>query len=75
MLTVKKQRVDIFLGQRLVDYRMCQVDYRIYKSTNQEYKSTNRFMVCVCVYFKAFNILINITIHIHSQYPWEVLSM
>jgi len=75
MLPVKKQRVDIFSGQKLVNYLKFQVDYRIYKSTNQEYKSTNRLTMCVCVYFKAFNILINITIHIHSHYPWEDLSM
>ena len=49
MLTVKKQRPDIFLGQKLVDYRKCQVDYRIYKSTNKGYKSTNRLMMCMCV--------------------------
>ena len=69
MLTVKKQRVDIFLGQKLVDYIKYQVDYMMYKSTNQECKSTNRaYDVCVCV-FKAFNILINITIHIHNHCP------
>ena len=49
MLTVKKQRVDNFSGQRLVDYIECQVDYRMYKSTNQEYKSTDRLKMCVCV--------------------------
>ena len=46
----QKQRVGIFSGQRLVDYRKYQVDYKMYKSTNQECKSTNRaYNVCVCV--------------------------
>jgi len=73
--TGQKQRVGIFSGQRLGDYIKYQVDYTMYKSTNKGYKLTNRaYDVCVCV-FKAFNILINITKHIHSHNSWEVLSM
>ena len=76
MLTAKKQRASIFSEQKLVDYIEHQVDYQMDKSTKQEGKSTNRLMMCVCVcVFKAFNILINIIKHIHSHYPWEVLSM
>ena len=40
LLTVKKQKVDIFSGQNFVDYIKKQVDYRIYKSTILGYKST-----------------------------------
>ena len=56
MLTVKKQRVANFSGQKLVDYKKSQVDYRMYKSTNKVYKSTNKaYDVCVCVcVFKIF---------------------
>jgi len=64
MLTVKKQKVDIFSGQKLVDYIKDQVDYRIYKSTILGYKSTNR-LKCVCS--KAFNILYQI--HKIAKYP------
>ena len=50
MLTVKKQRVGNFLGQKLVNYIKYQVDYKKYKSTNKGYKSTTRaYDVCVCV--------------------------
>ena len=45
----------------------------MYKSTTKGYKSTNSAMMCVC--FKAFNILLDITIHIHSNSLWEVLIM
>ena len=40
MLTIKKQRVNNFSGQRLVDYIKCEVNYMMYKSTN-------RLMMCV----------------------------
>ena len=45
----QKQRVGIFAGQTLVDYRDCQVDYTMYKSTAKGYKST-KLANDVCVY-------------------------
>ena len=57
LLIVKKQKVNIFSRQDLVDYINSQVDLRIYKSTILGYKS---IILLKCVCFKAFNILYQI---------------